>query len=147
MDDFFENKKRYLIWSALILLLVFLFLNFSFSYFNIPDSCYIKIKNPGLASNRSNVKKAIRFLKKSDRKAYDAFCRYADTIIESDCMGSDWHLNEEMRGHKSAGCYIKGSKTIYLNPLLTRPLPQEKISELIAKYSLMSEKFWTENKR
>jgi len=137
-DQLKKNLKRLVI----VLVIVFLFLTFSFSYFSLFDSCYIKIKEPGLASRKSEIKEAIKYLKITDREAYKNFCRYTNYIIETSCMGSDWHLNEKIRGQDSAGCYIKGSKTIYLNPLILKSLSAEEISDLLKKYSNLSKEFW-----
>lgn len=138
-----DNRlKKILIRLAVILVIAFIFLSFSFSYFSVLDSCYVKIKEPGLASRKSEIKEAIKYLRITDREAYKNFCRYTDSIIETVCMGSDWHLNDKFRGQDSAGCYIKGSKTIYLNPLVLKSFSTEKISELLKKYSLLGKEFW-----
>jgi hypothetical protein len=134
--------KKYLSRLAIALAAIFLLLSFSFSYFNIFDSCYIKIKEPGLASRKSEIKEAIKYLKITDREAYKNFCRHTDSIIETVCMGSDWHLNEKFRGQDSAGCFIKGSKTIYLNPLVLKSLSVEEVADLLKKYSLLGKEFW-----
>jgi len=134
--------KKYFIRLGIILAIAYIFLFLSFSYFNVFDFCFVKIKVPGLASSKENIKKAIRLLKKSDSATYSTFCRSIDTIVESDCRSSEWNLNQKVEGQDSPGCYVKGSKTIYLNPLITRSLGEKEISELLRKYSKLSSDFW-----
>lgn len=142
MDISGKNLKKLFIKIGVLLAIAYVFLFLSFSYLDVWNSCYVKIKTPGLASRKSEIKEAIKYLKSSDKEAYKNFCRYSDHIIETSCMGSDWHLDEKVRGQDSAGCYIKGSKTIYLNPLILKSLSKEKISELLKKYALSAKKFW-----
>lgn len=137
-----DRLKKYSIRLAVVFAITFLFLFFSFSYFSLLDSCYVKIKAPGLASRKSEIKKAIKYLKITDKEAYENFCRYTDDIVETNCMGSDWHLEEKVRGQDSPGCFVKGSKTLYMNPLALKSLSTDKIAELLKKYSLLGKDFW-----
>jgi len=142
MSEFNEKIKKYLIKLGIISGLIYVFLFFSYSHFNVFEPCFVKIRVPVIASSKAKIKKAIKFLKRSDHAAYGTFCRHVNTIVESDCLGSDWHLSNEIRGQDAPGCYVKGSKTIYLNPLKTRAMSEEKISELLKENSELSQEFW-----
>ncbi|HBB36639.1 MAG: hypothetical protein UX02_C0001G0003 [Candidatus Moranbacteria bacterium GW2011_GWC1_45_18] len=134
--------KKHLVKFAVVLTIFFIYLNISYSHFNVLDSCFVKIKAPGLNSRKSEIKEAIKYLKSTDKEAYKNFCRQTDSIIETSCMGSDWHLDGKVRGQDSPGCYIKGSKTIYLNPLILKSFSADKIAGLLKDYSRMGRDFW-----
>jgi hypothetical protein len=142
MDMFPQNIKKILIKIGIIIALFYVFLFFYFSYLSVPDSCYVKIKNPSLSNNKGSILEAIKLIKASDPVSFGTFCRNIDTIVITNCMGSDWHLGDKIVGNDSAGCYIKGSKTIYLNPIQSKKLSTEEMSSLLEKYSVASREFW-----
>lgn len=143
------KKKQNLI-SLGILIIVFLFvLNYTinlFSYFDARSMCYISIDNDVARGEQSTITSAIKILKKEDPAAYATLCKYVDIVSENECRECD------PRGDSTcilsyetipAGCYIKGTKVIYL-------LPEKDVSEktvkkranLIKKYAEYSKNFW-----
>lgn len=96
---------------AIILGAYLFFLNFV-SYVDVPNNCYIALDNDVLIGNQKTTKEAIRIIKKEDPNSYRNLCRYVETISEKDCYTI---TAGRMRDSKD-GCYVKGSKNIYIKP-------------------------------
>ncbi len=114
------NLKQNLNFIILVglLLLVSIFIINRFSYFNPLSMCYIKIEGNIVSGNEETIQKAIRKIKKTDKTAYKNLCKYVDKISEKNCVIADWHIarDEFDTGWRLPGCYVKGTKTIYLLP-------------------------------
>lgn len=142
-----EKIKKYLkkfAWIFFIFLAFYFFVNI-FNYFDLLNFCYIKIDGDLLRGNESTIKKAIKLLKREDKTAYKTLCAYVDTISEHNCFASSRKFSLE--NWNKNGCYIKGSKVIYLKPEKRENsaiINQRKIS--LKKYSEYSKDFWTNNK-
>lgn len=135
----FDIKKYLKIFAILLFILITssLFINL-FSYFDPLNFCYIKIDNDILRGNQDTIKKAIKLLKKENGESYKTLCRYVDIILEQNCV-----INMPGQKIDKEGCYIKGSKVIYLKPEKQKTdLIIKKRAEIIEKYSSYSKNFW-----
>lgn len=108
---------RYFITISCCIALLVLMLNV-FDYFDPMTLCYIRINRELVGGRRDTIKQAIRLLKKTDKPSYHTLCAHVSRIRERMCIGSDWHLENPPRGFNAHGCYIRGTKTIYLKPRL-----------------------------
>ena len=139
-SKFKMSKKilKYSIFAAVLLFIVYLSMNV-FSYFDPFSFCYVRIESDVLRGNRQTVKEVINMFKKDDRNGYGDFCRYVDRIKEGFCFTSSRPANNEI----SQGCYVKGSKTIYLKPLENEgAVAVSERYNAIKKYSSFSKTFW-----
>lgn len=98
-----------------------------------------------IRGNEETIKQALKLIKKGNKNDYKMICKYVNTISEKYCTVADWHINEgEVRaGYEEAGCYVRGSKTIYIQP--TQEETDEVIkarAEDIIKYASFSKEFW-----
>lgn len=124
---------------GLFLLFLFFVLNI-FSYFDPVNFCHINIGEKDLGESKGSITKAIKEIKKTDNQSYKDLCRYVDEIIEDKCFTGD----PNFPGNKEAqGCYIKGSRTIYLPPSQGGvKMEVEDYVVLIKKHSQKSKEFW-----
>ena len=106
---------RYVITLVCCMALLYLALN-TFDYFDPMTLCYVRINKELVGGRRDTIKQAIRLLKKTDKPSYRTLCAYVSRIRERICIGSDWHIENPPRGINANGCYIRGTKTIYLKP-------------------------------
>ena len=135
----------------------FYFFSNAVSYFDPLTSCYISLDNDLTKGNQATMTRAIKMLKRGDGASYKTMCRYINRITEKNCRGSDprGEQNEQpttggsaIRGWESIGCYIKGSKEMYLkvekddSDLITRSR-----MDAIKKYSERSKFFWENLKK
>lgn len=130
-----------------IAVIAFLFiLNYllnTIAYFDAAGFCYISINADALKGNKNTINKAIIQLKKQDEKGYKTLCRYVAAIHEQNCGNFDSRVSANNGSHASPGCFIKGSKAIYV-------IPKEEDSdrvvtdrmETIKKYAQYSKLFW-----
>lgn len=138
-----DKTKKYfkkIAWLSFMFLAFYFFVNI-FNYFDPLNFCYIKIDDDFLRGNESTIKKAIKLLKREDKAAYKTLCAYVDTISEHNCFTSSRNISLE--DWNKNGCYIKGSKVIYLKPEKRESaaiINQRKTS--IKKYSEYSKDFW-----
>ncbi len=138
-----EKIKKYFkkfMWTFFIFLAFYFFVNF-FNYFDPLNFCYIKIDGDFLRGNESTIKKAIKFLRKENKLAYKTLCAHIDTISEKNCFTSS--RNVSMEDWEKDGCYIKGSKIIYLKPEKRESniiINKRKVS--LKKYSEYGKDFW-----
>jgi len=116
-----------------------------FSYFDITNFCYISTERDIVRGNEKTIKQALKYLKKNKKDDYKMVCKYVETISEKYCIVADWHLGESLlrEGCKLPGCYIKGSKTIYLKPSeeTGENIIKKRAGDII-KYSNFSKEFW-----
>ena len=139
--DFRKKTKKYLgifIFLAIFAIFIFFILN-AFSYFDPMNFCYVNISEKYLNNDKDTIIKAIKKIKEEDKKSYKDFCHYVNEIIEDRCFAGDPNFSQSLLNREIAGCYIKGSRTIYLNPDKTGV---EEKSHLIKRYSQKSKEFW-----
>lgn len=106
--------------SSLLVSSYFILTNLN-SYIDVEKFCLIKIESSEARGNRQSIIDAIGEIKKSNKSLYKELCQYIDTIAESNCQNAEPHINLEEAGlaEKKGGCFVKGSKTIYLTPVKT----------------------------
>ena len=93
----------------------FLFMS-STGYLHVIPWCRIKIQHDVLRGGQTFIKASIKQLKSRDRDAYQALCGYVDVIYERACVGADWHIYDPKILYDKPGCYVRGTRTIYLSP-------------------------------
>ena len=135
----------YLVLICVVIIIVYALLNIS-SYINPLAGCKIKIETATVQNNKKVIKKSIKELKKQDRSSYQDLCEYIKVISEKMCFISDPHVEEEkfIEGREKTGCYVRGSKTIYLNPNNFNSDSIDVRVLLLKKYTAMSKDFWLE---
>lgn len=143
-------KKKLKVFSILLGFIVVIFVVFSFlanvpSYFDPLNFCYIGIDNDILRGNQKTVKAAINQIKVEDPQAYKTLCENVDTIVEDYCRASDTRhggTGDEI-GLSEPGCFIRGSKIIYLIPSkMESDYVVNLRAETIKKYAYFSKNFW-----
>jgi hypothetical protein len=115
------------------------------SYFNPLTFCKIKIELGSFDNHRKEIKQGISWLKKNDSEAYRDLCKNVDKISEKICVGADPNVDmklfEEIRDKN--GCYVRGSKIIYINPHnFDEKINTQTVAGYIKTYSEMSKNFW-----
>ena len=147
-EIFPKVKQKLKIFFTFFVAIVIFFAIFSiganlFSYFDPLTFCYIGIENDFLKGNQKTVKEAIRLLKKEDIQSYKTLCKNVDTIVEDYCRAADPRVRGQEVGIDEPGCYIRGSKIIYLIP---SKMESDYIinlrAETIKKYTYFSKNFW-----
>lgn len=119
------------------------------NYVDVTGLCRIRISGDMLRGNEDTIKEALKSIKASDSSGYKDICRNVDEITERFCVDSDYHLDQAaaQAGWERPGCFIRGSKTIYL-----KPEPGESASVVkarareILKDALLSKDYWAEEK-
>lgn len=128
--DFFSDQpagsgqlpfKNYLLTlgASLFLIIIYFVLTNLNSYIDIKHFCLIRIENSQTQGNRQSIMEAINLIKQSDPANYKTLCQNIDTIAEVNCQNAEPHLNpnEASLATIEGGCFVKGSKTIYLTPV------------------------------
>lgn len=112
-------------------------------YVDLFNFCNISVDKDFLKGNSSTVIKAIGIIKEQDKTAYKDVCRYVDLVSENYCpvyhtYGGSFEFNNQ------PGCYIKGSKVIYVNPQKqeSKTIIEQRV-EAIKKYSSLSKEYWS----
>ncbi|EKD99499.1 MAG: hypothetical protein ACD_22C00241G0005 [uncultured bacterium] len=115
----------------------------SIDYFDITSGCYIAITGDVLKGNEDTIRTALRNLKYEDSDSYNRVCGYVSKIIENTCLNSDPRFGYPKQ--MPDGCYIKGSKTIYLKPVEKNSdeVVTSRMEEL-KRLSEFSKEFWQE---
>lgn len=114
----------------------------SVSYFDPFAFCYIGIDNDVLRDNQATISKALRLIQHEDRASYSTVCRYVDAIIEDYCTATD-AMGEGVAAVDAAGCYVRGSKLIYVRPAKdTSEATVRGRAETITTYAERSKNFW-----
>lgn len=115
------------------------------SYVDVFNACHITIEKNVLRGSKKTIKDAIRLLKREDDDGYRALCFYVDTISEKPCFSVDGHIDNSkfIEDFKKDGCYVRGSKIIYIQPESKDSAEiARKRMLIINKISRYSEKFW-----
>jgi len=110
-----------------------------FSYLDPVSFCYISVEKDILRGNRQTVFKAIKTIKASDKKAYKELCEYAGLIREGYCSTS----SRDYDTINIPGCYLRGSKTVYLKPVAEDSVAvTAERAEALKKFAGYSKDFW-----
>jgi len=111
---FKEIKENIIFYGfpALLLLTVYFLIN-SFAYLGIYPFCYIGVHGNVLSKNEGVIRSAIHLIKEKDPASYSDLCKYIDVIKEQKCTTRDYHI--VTAAADPDGCYVKGSRVIYLD--------------------------------
>lgn len=141
--DLQEKIKKYFkkfAWVFFVFLAFYFFVNI-FNYFDPLNFCYIKIDGDFLHGNEGTIKKAVKLLKREDKIAYKRLCSYINTISEHHCFTSSQNISLE--DWNKEGCYIKGSKVVYVKPEKgVSDIIVNKRKNAIKRFSEHSKDFW-----
>lgn len=133
----FFSRNFFAILFLLLGLGIYFVLTLNNSYFDPLTLCRIGINSDIVKGNKDTLVSAISRIKREDPTAYRALCTHVSEIVERYCPADSRQYSLE------AGCYIRGSKTIYILPQKERR--EEVINarmEAIKKYASFSEKYW-----
>lgn len=109
------------------------------SYFDPFNFCSISIDGDVVRGNEKTIKQAISYIKDTDFLTYEILCNEVKVIKEKYCMETDLPL----RASEEPGCFIRGSRVIYLKPQkgISESVIKER-AQVIEKYVLRLETFW-----
>lgn len=110
--------KKYLIPIFILIFLIIgnLFINNYSNYISFSPYCNIKIETQNEGFKDSLIKTLDSF-KMQDRPQYQNICGYISKIVERLCPISDEGTSGTANTKFEDHCYVKGSRTIYLNNL------------------------------
>jgi hypothetical protein len=153
--------KRYAVVAVIALVLVWGWLR-AFGWFDPLALCRIHIDVELLEGDRGPIRQAIDLVRREDRPAYRALCRWVDRIQEErQCDAGDPQADPRLRGQPeiapaaieaavvrarvAPGCYVRGSRTIVLRrapeggggPALVRER-----AEALKRLAGYSQSFW-----
>lgn len=140
------NKPK-LIFFVILFLPVVLGMGYyvsQFYYINTSPPCFIKVST-NVVSGIGPITVEINNLQSSDKAAYENLCRYVDHIVELPCLAGDTVVNTDPKlfDPKIQGCFVKGSKTIYLKPLNQETNPTPDRVEALKRYATISKEYWS----
>jgi hypothetical protein len=104
--------------------------------------CAIRLDTLPVSGDRGALRSAVRTLRASDPAAYDTLCTYVDTISEKRCIARDWHIDPSVPTTLHEGCYVRGTRTVYVAPVLRSELSTAERAALLATYAGYSRDFW-----
>ncbi|PIU75436.1 MAG: hypothetical protein COS76_00805 [Candidatus Portnoybacteria bacterium CG06_land_8_20_14_3_00_39_12] len=139
--------KQFTTWLVLLVMMIIV-VGFSvwlinlFDYLDPFNLCYINIESDVTRGNTKTIHQAIEQIKKADKSDYRNLCHFVNVISENLCMADDPNRSSAWRDDVS-GCYLRGSKVIYLNP--SRAVDEGTIAHrarIIKIYSQKSKNFW-----
>lgn len=115
------------------------------SYVDVFSFCAIKVEGDMVIGNRGAIIAAIKMLKKQNKKSYQTLCGYVERIIENDCLAVEPRIDSSWKGLYADGCYIRGSKTIYIKPEKNGDSQSvANRSRALMRYADYSKRFWKE---
>lgn len=124
-----------------VLFLPIIVINSITNYIDPLTGCFITLDGNLLNGNEETIKEALKNIKSSNNREYRNICKYVNKIVEQHCLNSDPHFGYPVEISK--GCYIKGSKIVYLEANENKTIETIKErEELILKYSKYSQNFW-----
>ena len=140
-DDKKNYKKTWIILISLALVIASIFIS-NLYYIDIPNGCFITVEEDVAGGSKNGIYKSLEYIKKNNPSDYKKVCSNVTNIIEKYCLYMDPRVRtgEEF---KRQGCYIKGSKIIYILPS-TSTDESEIISKSknIIKYANYSYEYW-----
>lgn len=112
-------------------------------YFDIQESCLIKLTSQKTDNTKDLTKEAISILKSEDPGLYVSLCSNISHIRESYCIEAADN-NPNIKYLQISGCYIKGTKTIFVTPGFGKDADQILSMRLDAlkTYPKFSATFW-----
>lgn len=139
------SRGKFII-SSFILSVVFLTITIAFLknfyYVDLANACIIKTKYSVHTENKTHLHQAIKAVRVTMPSDYKTLCNYVNNITETYCIVAN-EAGPIITYADSVGCYIKGTKTVFIQPLNTLQKPNSKdIAENLARYSRYSEEFW-----
>ena len=117
------------------------------NYFDPFGGGYLNIDGDIVSGNKETIKAAIRYLGKTDRTAYRNLCTVVDRVSEKNCIIADQRIDSKgfIEGLNLDGCYVKGTRTIYLRPDKSdSPDVIEGRARTIKHYTEAVARFWEE---
>jgi hypothetical protein len=122
-----------------------LFFYSHYNYVDVIGLCSISIEADEFHGDRSTIFQAMDEIKKNHSDKYNDICQNVKTISENLCpiyhtYGGPWQYNNQ------PGCFIKGSKIIYITP--TKDTSENTIKDrasAILRYGQMSKTYNDEN--
>ena len=132
-------------WAAVLGVLcaaVFSWLWFT-GYVSLIPWCRVKIHHHVLSGDKGLIRKAISQLRASDEDGFRALCRYVDAIYERVCYGADWNITDASQWYRKPGCFVKGSRAVYLTPTKnqTRSAVANRAVDL-GRFAKYAREFW-----
>lgn len=140
------SRGKFII-SNFILSVVFLAITTAFLknfyYVDLANTCIIKTKYSIHTENKTHIHQAIKTIRTTMPSDYKTLCNYVTNITETNCIVAN-ETGPIITYADSVGCYIKGTKTVFIQPLTTSQTKpdNEEIAENLARYSRYSEEFW-----
>jgi hypothetical protein len=100
-----------------ILIFISYLKSYVFDYFRVWPICRINLEQfyPDDKTN-SKISQALSFMRKNNPEDYLYVCKNIDSIEAKFCDLKHLLSEEKDSWHKKDGCYVKGGRTIYLNP-------------------------------
>jgi hypothetical protein len=158
--------RRYVIMAGIALLLLWGWLR-AFAWFDPLALCRIHIDVELLEGDRGPIRAAIALVRREDRLAYRALCRWVDRIQEErQCDAGDPQADPRLRGQsiialgaidpalarsrQAVGCYVRGSRVIVLRRLPEGQGGPEQVrerAEALKRLAGYSQAFWLSGAR
>ena len=115
-------------------------------YFSLIPWCKVGIQHNLFRGDQGAIKDAISLLRKTDYDSYKVFCGNIDVIYERYCPGADWHFEDINKWRSKPGCYIRGSRAMYLTPSdeYSVDTSVEARASYIKRFSEYSDEFWVD---
>lgn len=113
---------------------------FSFYYVDPMNGCLIRVKRFVPNGDRASIKQALDTIKEKTPETFQDICHYVDVIDEQGCSVADPRIRPEVVAKaQQKGCYVKGTKTVYVSPLFKGVSDRV---EVISRFGLASKSFW-----
>lgn len=133
-----DKVKKFGVNFAIFLFLLIFYQGFISinNYIDIQNLCRIKIES---RFTDKIIKDSISKLKDENSEDYKNLCQNINKIVEGYCLTDDPHIHSNQSGFaiEAGGCYIKGTKTVFLNPSQYGGSNEQRLEMLIkgANYS------------
>jgi hypothetical protein len=134
-------KIKYIVILSVIVLFIYGGWRSIIGYFNVFPYCNISIRMDILRGDKKSIKKAVRSIRKADQAAYKTLCKYVDRIEEKRCYRADGHIDSASFQEMHEGCYVRGSRTIYIMPF-KHAIYKDSRDEVIKALAGKSRNFW-----
>ncbi|PIR43091.1 hypothetical protein COV24_04650 [candidate division WWE3 bacterium CG10_big_fil_rev_8_21_14_0_10_32_10] len=127
----------------LAFIIVIFFIISKTSYIDLPNLCYIGVEGDLIKGDENSIRASLKYIKNNKPSEYKNVCKYVDSIIESYCISADGRV-APLYGYDQPGCYVKGSKVVYVIPQKQQySTVVEDRAKNIIKYANYSKDFWT----
>lgn len=135
---------KWIIGGLVGLLLIYGALNM-LSYFDPLGRCYLGLSVDLLEGDRAGLRRAITTLKREDGAGYRLLCDSVSEIVERHCVNPMFVRPKAHAVPLAPGCYVRGSRAIYLKPDEGATEPQALAhirADALKKYAAFSRDFW-----